>query len=183
MDTIIANTSALSEYTNIGKISKTYGFEGGVQITLNVDNPEDFELMESVFVEYNGKLVPFFINTIAFAGKTNLRLTFFDYNSDKKIEEFVGCSLYLPNESFPESEDEVDESIKDFIGFSAIDLITNKSIGKIIRIIDNPAHPLFEIEQQQGKCILVPAVEAFITAIDLSKKTISFTLPQGLLEL
>jgi len=170
-------------YTLIGKISKTHGYDGAILITLDVDNPEDFETLESVFVAFNGKLVPFFVEDIAYSGKTNLRLTFFDYQSDKKINEFVGCSLYLPNDCFPdETEDDVDEGLKELIGFNAINNVTGKTIGSIIGIIENPAHPLFEIDSK-GKIILVPAVDDFITSIDQKNKNIVFSLPEGLLEL
>jgi 16S rRNA processing protein RimM len=170
-------------YTLIGKISKTHGYDGAVLITLDVDNPEDFETLESVFVAFNGKLVPFFVENIAYSGKTNLRLTFFDYQSNKKINEFVGCSLFLPNDCFPDGkDDEDDEGLIEFVGFNAINIATGKTIGSIIGIIENPAHPLFEIDSK-GKTILVPAVDDFISSIDQEKKIIVFSLPEGLLEL
>ena len=182
MDNKNANIPALEGYTLIGKLTKTHGYDGGVTVTLDVDNPEDFETLESVFVEFNGKLVPFFINKIAYAGKTNLRLSFLDYNSDKKIDEFIGCSLYLPDDCFPESDEDMDEGLSLFIGYKAIDIETKKLIGTISDIIENPAHPLFEIENN-GKSYLIPAVDNFITAVDEDKKIIEFTLPEGLLDL
>jgi 16S rRNA processing protein RimM len=182
LDKNSSNKPALDGYTCIGKLSKTHGYDGGVTVTLDVDNPEDFEILESVFVEFNGKLVPFFVNKISYAGKTNLRLSFLDYNSDKKIDEFIGCSLYLPDDSLPESDEEIEEGLSELIGYSAIDIETNKIIGFITRIIENPAHPLFEIQAKE-KSVLVPAVEDFIAAIDADKKHISFKLPEGLLDL
>ena len=182
MDNKNTNIAALDGYTLIGKLSKTHGYDGGVTVTLDVDNPEDFETLESVFVEFNGKLVPFFINKIAYAGKTNLRLSFLDYNSDKKIDEFIGCSLYLPDDCFPESDEEIDEGLSIFIGYTAIDVKTKKKIGTISDIIENPAHPLFEIVSN-GKSYLIPAVEDFITAVNEEKQIIEFTLPEGLLDL
>ena len=176
------NIPALDSFTCIGKISKTHGYDGAVVLTLDVDNAEDFETLESVFVEFNGKLVPFFINKIAYAGKTNLRLSFLDYNSDKKIDEFIGCSLYLPDDCFPESDEEIDEGLSIFIGYTAIDVKTKKKIGTISDIIENPAHPLFEIVSN-GKSYLIPAVEDFITAVNEEKQIIEFTLPEGLLDL
>ena len=183
MDSKNANITELDEYTLIGKISKTHGYDGAVLITLDVDNPEDFENLESVFVGYNGKLIPFFVKNIAYSGKTNLRLTFLDYASDKKISEFVGCSLYLPNDCFPESiDEEEDEGFSEFIGYKTINTASGKTIGVIIGILENPAHPLFEIETK-GKTILIPAVDDFIDSIDTKKKVLSLSIPEGLLEL
>jgi len=176
------NIPSIEDYTCIGKLAKTHGYDGGVTVALDVDNPEDFEELESVFVEFNGKLVPFFINKISFAGKTNLRLSFLDYSSDKKIDEFVGCSLYLPNECFPESDEDFDDSFNALIGYKAINATTKKTIGNIVDVIENPAHPLFEINSN-GKQILIPAVDDFIVAIDPEKKCIELSIPDGLLDL
>ena len=182
MDNKKTNIPALEGFTCIGKISKTHGYDGGVLVSLFVDNPEDFETLESVFVEFNGKLVPFFVNKISYAGKTNLRLSFLDYNSDKKIDEFVGCSLYLPDDLFPEEELDEDDSLNEFIGYVAVNVETQKTIGIISNIVENPAHPLFEINVN-GKLILIPAVEEFISTVDSQKQQIAFILPEGLLDL
>ena len=183
MDSKNTNITELGEYTFIGKISKTHGFDGDVLIILDVDNPEYFEELESVFVEFNGKLIPFFVSNIAYSSKTNLRLTFLDYYSDKKINEFVGCSLYLPIYCFPTPLDNnFEEEFSEFIGYNAINIKTGLTIGMIIAVIENPAHLLFEIDTKSKK-ILVPAVDDFISSIETNKKTISFSLPEGLLEL
>lgn len=176
------NIPSIEDYTCIGKLTKTHGYDGGVTVSLVVDNPEDFEDLESVFVEFNGKLVPFFINKISFAGKTNLRLSFLDYSSDKKIDEFIGCSLYLPSDCFPESDDDVDDSFDSLIGYLTINAETQKTIGIIVDVIENPAHPLFEINNN-GKQVLIPAVDDFIVSIDPEKKCIELSIPEGLLNL
>lgn len=173
----------LDGYTYIGKISKTYGYEGGVMVVLDVEDPEEYEELESVFVEFNGKLTPFFIKEIQSAGLTNLRIWFHDYDSDEKIEEFVGCPLYLPDDCFPKfGVDYFDETIRDIVGYTAIEKSTGKILGEIYDIVENPAHPLFEIKYN-GKSILIPAVEAFIQETDSSQKIIYLSLPEGILDI
>ena len=50
----------------IGHIARIHGYKGELSIFLDVDHPDEFENMESVFVEYDKKLIPFFfgINTL-----------------------------------------------------------------------------------------------------------------------
>ena len=76
-------------------------------------------------------------------------------------------------------ESESDEFyFDDLIGFEAR---IGRAKGEIIDYYDNEFNPLFEIELK-GKRHLVPAVEAFIAAIDFDKKYIKFVLPEGLIE-
>jgi 16S rRNA processing protein RimM len=42
----------------LGKITKTHGVKGEVILWLDVDFPEDYEEMDSVFLEVRGELVP-----------------------------------------------------------------------------------------------------------------------------
>ena len=63
-----------SDYFSIGYVSKTRGLKGELQIYLEVDNPQDYKNMESLFLEINQKPVPFFISNV----KKNLKLWKFE---------------------------------------------------------------------------------------------------------
>ena len=49
------------ECYRLGHIVKTHGLKGAVTIELDVDYPEEYDEMESVFLEQSGNLIPFFI--------------------------------------------------------------------------------------------------------------------------
>ena len=56
------------ECYRLGKITKPFGFKGQVIFFLDVDCPEDYADLDSVFVEVKGALVPYFIEAIAING-------------------------------------------------------------------------------------------------------------------
>ena len=48
---------------NLGYVAKAYSYKGEVILILDSDNPKHYHKMESVFVEINNTLVPFFISS------------------------------------------------------------------------------------------------------------------------
>ena len=45
----------------LGKITKKYSFKGEIILNLDTDEPNLYQNMLSVFVDLNGKIVPYFI--------------------------------------------------------------------------------------------------------------------------
>ena len=60
------------ECYQLGHIIKTHGLKGMVKIELDVDDPNNYSKLESVFVEKSGNLVPFFIKKILMSGTKTL---------------------------------------------------------------------------------------------------------------
>jgi len=48
------------ECYQLGHIVKTHGLKGMVNIELDVDQPDEYSELESVFLEQSGNLIPFF---------------------------------------------------------------------------------------------------------------------------
>ena len=54
--------------------------------------------------------------------------------------------------------------------------------GVISDYIDSPMNPLFEL-RIDGQEVLIPAVDEFVTEIDIEQKVVVFELPEGMLSL
>jgi len=83
----------------LGRITKVSGYEGAVAVKLEKTFVENIPQMESVFLEIEGRPVPFFISGLEYSGADILKLSFEGYNSVEKISEFTGCSIFLTNET------------------------------------------------------------------------------------
>ncbi|CAL67975.1 ribosome maturation factor RimM [Christiangramia forsetii] len=164
----------------LGKIVAKFSFKGEVLIKLDTDEPETYTEMESVLVEYNDNLVPFFIERSYLHKSTLLRAKFEDIETEEDAEDMIGAHVYLPLSMLPKlPEDKF--YFHEIIGFNVIDA-EHGNIGKIVSINDSTAQALFEIEKD-GKQILIPMNDEFIEKVDKKNNTVRVITPEGLVEL
>ena len=164
----------------LGKIAKKFSFKGEVLAYLDTDEPELYENLESVFVECNKHLVPFFIESSSLHKNDFLRIRFEDINTEEEAEAILGNDLYLPLKMLPKLTGNK-FYFHEVIGFDVIDT-KRGNIGKITAINDSGAQPLFEIDKN-GTEILIPLIDDFIIALDRKNKTITLETPEGLVDL
>lgn len=164
----------------LGKIVGKYSFKGELLIKLDSDNPEQHTQLESVFVELNKSLVPFFIEQSSLQKSQLLRVRFEDVNDEATAEELIKSAVYLPIELLPELKGD-QFYYHEIIGFRVEDLHQG-FIGTMKGVNDHSPQALFEIDQD-GKEILVPINDQFISKLDKANKTITLDLPDGLLDL
>ena len=164
----------------LGKIVGKFSFKGEVLIKLDTDEPELYTEMESVFLEYSGNLVPFFIEKSSLQKSTLLRVKFEDIDTEDDAEDIIGCETYLPLSLLPEL-DEDQFYFHEIIGFDVEDA-AHGNIGKIVSVNDSTAQPLFEIKNGD-KQILIPMNDEFIEKLDKKNKTIYLNTPEGLVDL
>jgi 16S rRNA processing protein RimM len=167
---------AYTKHIMLGKITKIHGYEGAVIIRLERTFSDNIPEMESVFIEIDGRPVPFFIDYSELNDPSTLRLRFSGYNSADKVKEFVGCKLFLTGESISALPVGNPQSLLDYKVFSNEDI----SIGIISEIIENPDQLLLNVINGTGKNILVPLHEDLIKELDTEKKIIRMIIPDGI---
>jgi 16S rRNA processing protein RimM len=164
----------------LGKIAKKFSFKGEVLVYLDTDEPELYENMESVFVEFNKDLVPFFIENSSLHKNDFLRVQFEDVDSEEEADRILGCAVYLPLTMLPKLEGN-QFYFHEVIGFE----IEDKRLGifGIIQSInDSTAQPLFEVLNGEVE-ILIPMIDHFLVEIDRKNKKVVMDLPEGLIEM
>jgi 16S rRNA processing protein RimM len=164
----------------LGKIAKKFSFKGEVLVYLDTDEPELYENMESVFVEFNKNLVPFFIENSSLHKNDFLRVQFEDVDTEEEADSILNCAVYLPLSMLPKLEGNK-FYFHEVIGFE----IEDKRLGvfgKIVSINDSSAQPLFEVVNGTVE-ILVPMIDQFLVKIDRENKKVVMDLPEGLVEM
>jgi 16S rRNA processing protein RimM len=163
----------------LGRITKISGYEGAVTVKLEKTFTEDIPHLESVFLEIEGKPVPFFISGSEYSGADILKLTFEDYGSIEKVSGFTGCRVFLTSGGSGSSHK---DDISDLIGYTVL-IQDNNFLGTITDIILNPGQLLLSIVSPSKKEILIPLHDDFIVSIDHTKKSIAMDIPDGLIDL
>ena len=164
----------------LGKIAKKFSFKGEVLVYLDTDEPELYENMESVLVEFNNSLVPFFIENSSLHKNDFLRVRFEEVNTEEDADAIMGKAVYLPLKMLPKLSGNK-FYFHEVIGFE----IEDKRIGVfgiIQSINDSTAQPLFEVLNGDVE-ILIPMIDHFLVKIDRENKKVIMDLPEGLVEM
>ena len=166
------------ECFQLGKITKPFGYKGQVVFFLDVDCPDDYAGLDSVFVEVKGMLVPYFIESINING--NKAVVTFEDLSAEEAQSLVGCGLFLPLDLLPELTG-TNFYYHEVRGWTVIDSEKGE-LGAIASVIDYPAQALLQIFKND-KEILIPVIDEVIKSLDRDKKIMYIEAPKGLIDL
>lgn len=164
----------------LGHIAKLRGFKGEVSVFLDVDNPHEYKDLESVFVEIDGKLVPFFLEQIRVQNSGFAVVKFELIDSEKKAEKLRKCRLFLPLDLLPETEG-TEFYHFEIKGFKVIDE-EHGDIGIVTGILDISSNPLIQIDAN-GTEIMIPKQDNFIQKIDRENEVVYIKAPDGLIDM
>ena len=146
----------------IGYITKTKGLKGELQLYFEFEDYQDLDL-DVVFLELNGKMVPFFVASHKLYENSTGLFYFDDVDHVDKAQPLVKKKAYLPLSKKPEREDD-EFYYTDLKGFIAVDE-TLGELGEIIEVNEYPQQFVATVNYQ-NKEILFPLNEDFIVEID-----------------
>lgn len=169
-----------SDLFELGKVLKTFGSKGEVIIYLDVDRPDKYRKLDSVFIRFNQSLIPFFIESVQIKPKNQAIVKFQDVDTQDDAAMFSGCSLFLPLSSLPKLSGNK-FYYHEIVGFTVTDL-QKGNIGTVKRVLELPNQDMFEIEFGH-KEILIPVVDEIIRKVDRKNRILKIDAPEGLIDL
>ena len=170
---------SLENYFEIGRIIKPHGLKGALNIQFDVDDPAEYSEMESVLVENDSDLIPFFISTLQINGNKGI-IKLEEINAIDEANELKKCRLFLPIETLPKLNDD-QFYYHDVIGYTITDKIAGK-LGAIKNIFTGGNQDLIEMSYK-GKDILIPIADDIVGKADHQQKQLFVDLPDGLLDI
>jgi 16S rRNA processing protein RimM len=164
----------------IGQIAKLHGYKGGVSLFLDVTHPEDYTQTDCFFVELEGILMPFFVESLKLKNKGFAAVKFQGVDSEKDALSLVKKNVFIPKSDLMEI-DHLRFNDHEFIGYEVEDLIKG-GIGTVSGVADLKSNPLLIIRFQQ-KEILLPLVNELIVHLDEEGRKLRVNAPEGLIDL
>ncbi len=163
----------------LGRIIKASGYKGAVYVKLEKNFTENIPDIESVFLEIEGRPVPFFISAYEYAGGDILKLAFDGYESVDRVSEFTGCKLFITADIQESESVEDPDSLEGF----RVMLSSGKYLGKVGEMIFNSGQWLMSIVSPENREILVPFHPDLVISIDNKNMIIVMVIPEGLTEI
>jgi len=159
----------------VGRILSMQDRGGRVSININDNFPQEPEFEGPLFVYIDKLAVPLFIDHVARRTSKQLIVSLADIDTPRRAAILHGLDVYILKE---EAGKENDEFLpEDLIGFSVV--IKGGKVGQIIDYYDSDMNPLLEI-RIEGRDILIPFADEYITEFDVKAGSIALNLPDGL---
>ncbi len=170
---------------SIGHTKKAFGTKGEIRLFVETEFIEDILAASVMFVEIQGKAIPYFIEEVNMLDTLVAKLE--EVDSKEAAAKIAGKTILLrPQDVRPKEERLVPQEedglfYSQYVGFEIIDESIGK-IGVIERVEEFPQQEMAMLKYQE-KEILIPLNETLIVKIDKSEKMIWMDLPEGILEL
>ena len=158
----------------IAQVLKSNGTDGELLISFFDVAPEDIDLQEPVFINFDGLPVPFYFESFTQRGTNRALVRLTGISSLKDANELSGSPIYA--DYFEEDEEE------DLTGWTILD-DRSAVIGTVSAHEDIPGNPCIYVKRPSGEEVLLPLHEDLILSADPQKKTLQLSVPEGILNL
>lgn len=173
------------EITSVGKLLKTHGLKGELNMLLDID-PGYLEEGNPAVLDIDGIYVPFYTDSLRTKGSFSYLVKFEGIDSETEARKLVNKSIFALRDRLKEfmleNYDEEYALYDDLIGWTIEDVEAGE-IGKVVEIDTNTDNELFIVETPEGKTVYIPLTEDFIEKMDEEGKRVLMRLPDGLLDI
>ena len=158
----------------IRQVLKSNGRDGELLVSFSGISPEDIDLEEPVFIEFDGLPVPFYFEAFSQRGNSRALVRLTGVHSLTDADELAGAVLYAEDDLYEDEEE-------DLTGWTVLDADGTK-VGTVSAHEDIPGNPCIWVETGHGESLL-PLREELVLDVDETEKTLRMEIPEGLLDL
>ena len=158
----------------IAQVLKSNGRDGELLVSFIGIAPEDIDLEEPVFIEFDGLPVPFYFESFTPRGNNRALVRLTGVHNLTDADELAGAAVYAEDDLYEDEEE-------DLTGWTVLNADGTKA-GTISAHEDIPGNPCIWVETGHGE-VLIPLHEELILDVDEEKETLRMEIPEGLLNL
>ncbi|MBR5384519.1 MAG: PRC-barrel domain-containing protein [Bacteroidales bacterium] len=156
----------------VAQVLKSNGTDGELLVSFRGTDPEDINVKEPVFIEFDGLPVPFFIESLTPRGNNRALIRLTGIHNLKDAEEVTGRQISIEDDGSSEEETSI-------IGWTLLDG-TGRQVGTITDFEDIPGNTCLYVDTTGGE-VLLPFHEDLVIDINEETRTLTLTIPDGLL--
>ena len=158
----------------IGQVLKSNGRDGELLMGFVGIAPEDIDLEEPVFIEFDGLPVPFYFESFQQRGVSRALVRLTGVHSLQDADELAGADVYADDDLYEDEEE-------DLTGWTVLNA-DGTPVGTVSAHEDIPGNPCLWVDTGRGE-VLVPLREELLLEADPEKQTLRMEIPEGLLDL
>lgn len=165
---------------NIGRLTSAVGLKGEIKVLTYAEDSENLHEGTVLYMEKGGTITTAEVTGIRF--QKNRPVIRLENVTDRNgAEALRNMEIYISEEDLEELP-EGEYYIRDLIGCEVYDRASGRTLGKVDDVLQNTAQSVYRVLDENGKEILIPAVEAFEREIDPERGVIEVELIPGFLE-
>ena len=158
----------------IGQVLKSNGRDGELLVSFSGIAPEDIDLEEPVFIEFDGLPVPFYFESFQQRGNSRALVRLTGVHNLTDADELAGRAVYADDDLYEDAEE-------DLTGWTVQDADGNE-VGTVSAHEDIPGNPCVWVDTKKGE-VLVPLHEELVLSVDEDAQVLRMEIPEGLLDL
>ncbi|MFZ7121180.1 MAG: ribosome maturation factor RimM [Eubacteriaceae bacterium] len=168
----------MKDTLEIGKIVTPHGINGEVKIFPITDDKKRFEKLKYVYIKNENKYDKFTITKLRYH-KSFVIIKFDEINDRNSAELFKNAYIEINRDDGIKLEED-QYYIVDLIGLKVFE--NEIELGKLTDVLQTGSTDIYTIQTRE-KDILVPAIKEYIREINIEKKYMKVTIPEGLKEI
>lgn len=171
------------EIVEVGRYNKPHGIGGEISATATVP-AEALTHFTCLVSEIDGIAVPFFINSWRPKTSDTVLLKIDGIDNEHEAMLLSGKAIYALKREWTEAIQEADDDelpLDSLVGFAVE--CNGKPLGHITAVDYSTANALLQVTTAEGDEVIVPAVEDFISEVNVERRKLTMSVPEALLKL
>ncbi|MEQ2388913.1 ribosome maturation factor RimM [Waltera intestinalis] len=170
----------MEDLLQVGIITSTHGVRGEVKVYPTTDDPRRFRRLKEVVLDTGREKLNLEIEGVKFF-KQFVILKFKGLDNINDIEKYRQKSLYVTRKNAVRLQRD-EYFIADLIGLKVQDE-DGTELGTVKDVIETGANDVYEVEMEDGRSLLLPAIKQCILNVDVENGMMQVHVLEGLLDL